>query len=56
MEIWEPKPLGILWATSDLLRDTFAFLFGNYMDGSILSGSKKPHIMFISRVGLGPRD
>jgi len=25
MEIWEPKPPGILWATPDLLRDSFTF-------------------------------
>ena len=23
MEIWEPKPPGTLWATPDLLRDSF---------------------------------
>jgi len=23
MEIWEPKPLGTLWATRGLLRDSF---------------------------------
>ena len=26
-EIWEPKPLGTLWATPVLLRDTFTFTF-----------------------------
>ena len=25
MEIWEPKPPGILWATPDLLREYFTF-------------------------------
>jgi len=25
MEIWEPKPPGILWATPGLLRDSFTF-------------------------------
>ena len=25
MEIWEPKPPGTLWATPDLLRDSFTF-------------------------------
>jgi hypothetical protein len=24
-EIWEPKPPGTLWATPDLLRDSFTF-------------------------------
>jgi hypothetical protein len=27
MEIWEPKPLGTLWATQGLLRDSFTFTF-----------------------------
>jgi hypothetical protein len=26
MEIWEPKPPGNLWATPDLLWDSFSFL------------------------------
>ena len=26
MEIWEPKPLGTLWATPGLLRDSFTYL------------------------------
>jgi len=27
MEIWESKPPGTLWATSDLLRESFTFTF-----------------------------
>jgi len=29
MEIWEPKPLGTLWATPGLLRISFTFTFKN---------------------------
>jgi hypothetical protein len=31
MEIWEPKPSGILWATLYLLRDSFTFYFTFYL-------------------------
>jgi len=27
MKIWEPKPSVTLWATPDLLRDSFTFTF-----------------------------
>jgi hypothetical protein len=51
MKIWEPKPPGTLWATPDLLRDTFTFTPAFFkMKNVVLRGLSKETVAYAFRV------
>jgi hypothetical protein len=50
MEIWEPKPPGILWATPGLLRDPFTFIFPEQRRSQ---PARCHHNIFNAKVAIG---